>query len=74
MDKVEVMLRFVGYSKEELDSMNEKELWRKAFSLVDLIREMIEGFLKGGESSNMPPSPPGFNPMDVYKDASGPSL
>ena len=77
MDKVELMLRFIGYSGEELSEMGERELWRKAFSLVDLIKEMIEGIVQGGESggpSIVPPSPPGFNPMDVYNNASGPSL
>ena len=77
MDKVELMLRFVGYSGKALSEMGERELWRKAFSLADLIREMIEGLMQGVESGGpniMPPTPPGFNPMDVYNNSSGPSL
>ena len=69
-----VILRFIGYSKAELQEMEEREVWRKAFSAIDLVREMIEG-LAGGESGGMgmsaPPPPPGFNPMAAY-DAAGP--
>ena len=54
--------------------MEEREVWRKAFSAIDLVREMIEG-LAGGQPGGMgmsaPPPPPGFNPMAAY-DPAGP--
>jgi len=68
------MLRFIGYSKSELEHMEERELWRKAFSAIDLVGERINsiGGGTGSESSAMPPTTPGFNPMDVYNAANGP--
>jgi len=72
---VELVLRFIGYSKAELDIMEEKEVWRKAFAAMDLVREVMEG-LAGGEgttSAAMPPAPPGFDPMAAY-GSQGPSL
>jgi len=70
---VEIMLRFIGYSKEELEQMEEKEVWRKAFSAIDLVGELVSSVAGDGgvRASAMPPTPPGFNPMDVYS-ASGP--
>jgi len=70
---VEIMLRFIGYSKAELEQMEEKEIWRKAFSAIDLVGELVSSLSGegGGSASAMPPTPPGFNPMDVYS-ASGP--
>jgi len=72
---VEIVLRFIGYTKDELDSMEEKEVWRKAFSAMDLVREMMEGLAggTGGTEASMPPAPPNFNPMAAY-GASGPDL
>jgi len=70
---VEIILRFVGYSREELSQMAEKELWRKAFSAIDLVRELVEGLGggTGGGTSMVPPAPPGFDPMAAYS-TSGP--
>jgi len=69
---VEIMLRFIGYSKAELEHMEERELWRKAFSAIDLVGELVSSLGGEGNVSTMaPPTPPGFNPMDVYS-ASGP--
>jgi len=72
---VELVLRFVGYSKAELDSMQEKEVWRKAFAAMDLVREVIEGLAGdgGGTTAAMPPAPPNFDPMAAY-GATGPDL
>ena len=70
VDKVEILLRFIGYSKTELEQMEEKEVWRKAFSAIDLVREMIEGLAGGGAMGTPPPpSPPGFDPMAAYNSA-----
>ena len=71
---MEIILRFVGYSKAELGQMPEKELWRKAFSAIDLIRELVEGLGSGTDGGTVmpPPAPPGFDPMAAY-NASGPS-
>ena len=54
--------------------MPEKELWRKAFSAIDLIRELVEGLGSGTDGGTVmpPPAPPGFDPMAAY-NASGPS-
>ena len=50
--------------------MEEKEVWRKAFSAIDLVREMIEGLAGGGAMGTPPPpSPPGFDPMAAYNSA-----
>jgi len=70
---VEIMLRFIGYSKAELEQMEEKEVWRKAFSAIDLVGELISSLTGGmGDSTaDIPPTPSGFNPMDVY-NSSGP--
>ena len=53
--------------------MEEKEVWRKAFSAMDLVREIMEGLAggAGGMESSMPPAPAGFDPMAAY-GASGP--
>ena len=72
---MEIMLRFIGYSKAELEQMEEKEVWRKAFSAIDLVGELMSsltGGMGGSSNADLPPTPPGFNPMDVYNDASGP--
>jgi hypothetical protein len=66
------MLRFIGYSKEELEKMEEREVWRKAFSAIDLVKELLEGLSGGVGGGVAPPPPPNFDPMAVYTDASGP--
>ena len=55
--------------------MEEKEVWRKAFSAIDLVREMIEGLAggQGGGGTGPPPTPPGFDPMAAYQSSAGPS-
>ena len=55
--------------------MAEKELWRKAFSAIDLVRELVEGLGSGAEGGTVmpPPAPPGFDPMAAY-GATGPDL
>jgi hypothetical protein len=70
---VELVLRFIGYSKVELEAMEEKEVWRKAFAAMDLVREFMEGISSegGGTGSAVPPAPAGFDPMAAY-GASGP--
>jgi len=70
---VEIILRFIGYSKAEVESMEEKEVWRKAFAAMDLVREVIEGLAGdgGGTTASMPPAPPNYNPMAAY-GAAGP--
>ena len=74
---MELVLRFIGYTKAELEAMEEKEVWRKAFSAMDLVREIIEGLGSvnegGGAKASMPPAPPNFDPMGAYK-ASGPQI
>jgi len=72
---VELVLRFIGYSKAELEQMEEKEVWRKAFAAMDLVREVMEGLAggAGGTESAMPPAPPNFDPMAAYANQ-GPSL
>ena len=72
---MEIVLRFIGYSKAELETMEEKEVWRKAFSAMDLVREFMEGLAGtgGGTEASMPPAPPNFDPMAAY-GSSGPSL
>ena len=71
---MELVLRFIGYSKNELEAMEEKEVWRKAFAAMDLVREFMEGIAGdgGGTESAMPPAPPNYNPMAAYGD--GPDL
>ena len=51
--------------------MEERELWRKAFSAIDLVRELVEGLGGGvgGGTSMVPPAPPGFDPMAAYSTA-----
>lgn len=52
--------------------MEEKEVWRKAFSAIDLVREMLEGLAGGGSMNTpLPPTPSGFDPMAAY-NPSGP--
>ena len=70
---MELILRFIGYSKAEVESMEEKEVWRKAFAAMDLVREVIEGLAGagGGTPASMPPAPPNYNPMAAY-GAAGP--
>ena len=51
--------------------MEEKEVWRKAFSAIDLVKELLEG-LSGGGGGEIPSAPPNFDPMAVYNNASGP--
>ena len=72
---MEIVLRFIGYSKAELDAMQEKEVWRKAFAAMDLVREIVEGLASDGEGTTaaMPPAPSNFDPMAVY-GATGPDL
>ena len=72
---MEIILRFIGYSKAELESMEEKEVWRKAFAAMDLVREIMEGLAGGvgGTESAMPPAPSNFDPMAAYGNA-GPAL
>jgi len=72
---VEIILRFIGYTKAELEAMEEKEVWRKAFATMDLVREIMEGLAGdgGGTEAAMPPAPPNFNPMAAY-GVSGPQL
>ena len=72
---MEIILRFIGYSQAELEQMEEKEVWRKSFAAMDLVREFMEGITGDGgtTSAAMPPAPPGFDPMAAYTDV-GPSL
>ena len=66
---MELILRFIGYSKAELEVMEEKEVWRKAFAAMDLVREIMEGLAGaggGGTEAPMPPAPPNYNPMAAY--------
>ena len=46
-------------------------MWRKAFSAIDLVKELLEG-LSGGGGGEIPSAPPNFDPMAVYNNASGP--
>ena len=69
---MELILRFIGYSKAEVESMEEKEVWRKAFAGMDIIREVMESLAGAGSAqSQMPPAPPNYNPMAAY-GAAGP--
>ena len=71
---MEIILRFIGYSKAEVETMEEKEVWRKAFAGMDIIREVMESLAGAGSAQpQMPPAPPNFDPMAAYK-ASGPDL
>ena len=47
-------------------------MWRKAFSAIDLVKELLEGLSGGGGGAAAPPPPPNFDPMAVYNNASGP--
>ena len=72
---MEIVLRFIGYTKVEVEAMEEREVWRKAFAAMDLVREVIEGLAggEGGTEASMPPAPPNYNPMAAYGNQ-GPSL
>ncbi len=62
MDKVEIILRFVGFTVEEQGMMSEKELWRKTFSVISLIEDLIGGL--AGDAPPPSPTSPQYGGMD----------
>jgi hypothetical protein len=53
MDKMEIVLRFVGYTREEIGGMGENEIFRKTFSTVSLIEDLLSSFGGTTNSSNL---------------------
>ena len=49
-DQIDIILRFVGYSKEEIDSMDEYEPIRKITAIKELISSIM-GTLLGNSSA-----------------------
>ena len=67
-------MRFAGFTREEMAEMTDTERWRKAFSALGLVEEMVSGLLGGSESApeatstGMPALniPRGVDPMAAY--------
>jgi len=58
-DKVQIILRFSGFTKKEIDEMSEQEIYRKAFSAINLLEELVSGFFGGSDAK--PPTPADFD-------------
>ena len=69
-------MRFIGFTKEEMSEMTDTERWRKAFSAVSLVEDMVSSFVGGDEATDSPVAssagmpdlniPRGVDPMAAY--------
>ncbi len=55
-DKVEIILRVSGFTKVEIGEMSETEIYRKAFSAMSLVEELVSGIFGGGDEKAPTPS------------------
>jgi len=69
-------LRFIGFTREEMAGMTDTERWRKAFSAVAIVEEMVSSLVSGDETATSPAAssagmpdlnvPRGVDPMAAY--------